>query len=97
MTDEQLQTLDQLYPDDEYKEQREAVEPIALELLKINDMQAETVFAEIKEKLRIVMPAETDALEEKLDNFDFKGALDMLATMTEYLNILLEKEATDER
>ncbi len=60
-------------------------------LLKINDMRAETVFSEIKEKLHAVIPAETNELKQKLDNFDFKGALNRLVAIAEFLNILLEK------
>ncbi len=60
-------------------------------LLKINDMRAETVFAEVKEELHAVIPAETNELKQKLDNLDFKGALNSLVAIAEFFNILLEK------
>ena len=49
------------------------------ELLKINDTDTEAVFEEIREALFAGAPLEAGELEKRIRNFDFKGALELLA------------------
>lgn len=49
-----------------------------VDLLKISDMGAETLFHELRDALYLASPEKTERLEEALTSFDFKRALEML-------------------
>jgi hypothetical protein len=59
-------------------------------LVQINDTSAEAVFEEIKEQLRAVWPVQTRQIENHLNDFDFRTALDVLLSISKELEIILK-------
>jgi len=61
------------------------------EYLRLNDTDAETVFASLRDILITLKPEKTAAFEEKLLVYDFKGALEILENISESLEIPLSE------
>ena len=59
------------------------------EYLRLNDTDAETAFASIRDNLSRLRPEKTAAFEEMLLVYNFKGALEILKTIAESLEIPL--------
>lgn len=62
---------------------------ILADYLRLNDTDAETVFASLRDVLIRLRPVKTAAFEEMLLVYNFKGALEILETIAESLEIPL--------
>jgi HPt (histidine-containing phosphotransfer) domain-containing protein len=70
----------------------EALAPCLREISKfldLNDPSAESVFEPIKKELLIVAPQETKEFEQRLESYDFSGAMEALKSIVKVLHINL--------